>query len=86
MYNHLVPNTFRIASRIDLVPKLPLPPLYGHVDQLFELNPVQWLPLPPKVMVRPELVCAHILSTYLYLLSAGAGGPVIPLDANCSPP
>jgi Lipase (class 3) len=86
MYNHLVPNTFRIASRIDLVPKLPLPPLYGHVDQLFELNPVQWLPLPAKVMVRPELVCAHILSSYLYLLSVGAGGPVIPLDANCTPP
>jgi hypothetical protein len=86
IYDHLVPSTFRIANRMDLVPKLPLPPLYDHVNGLYELNPVQLLPLPPKVLVRPELACEHILSTYLYLLSRNSGGPVIPLSSGCLPP
>ena len=30
-YNQVVPNTFRIANRMDLVPKLPFPPFYEHV-------------------------------------------------------
>jgi hypothetical protein len=84
MYDHLVPNTFRIANRVDLVPKLPLPPLYDHVDRLFEVNPVQFLPLPPKILIRPDLACEHILSSYLFLLSLQSGGPVIPLDGNCA--
>src|SRR5471032_2214329 len=48
MYNHLVPDTFRIANRVDIVPKLPLPPLYDHVLGIYEVNPVLLLPLPPK--------------------------------------
>ena len=82
VYNHMVPNTCRVANRVDIVPKLPLPPLYGHVDALSEVNPVQLTP--PKILVRPDLACEHILSTYLYLLSLGAGGTVIPLDADCA--
>jgi len=30
-YNHVVPNTNRIAGRLDIVPILPPPPLYEHV-------------------------------------------------------
>jgi hypothetical protein len=85
MYNHLVPNTTRIANRVDLVPKLPLPPLYDHVLGFFDLSSVRLLPLPPKVLVDPDPVCSHILTTYLYLLSVSAGGPVLPLDAKCKP-
>jgi len=85
MYDRMVLSTFRIANRMDLVPKLPLPPLYDHVGGLYELNPVQWLPLPPKVLVKPELACEHILDTYLYLSSIVSGGPVLPLDAQCVP-
>jgi hypothetical protein len=85
MYNHVVPHTFRIANRMDLVPKLPLPPLYDHVLGLYELNPVQLFPFPPKILIKPELACEHILSSYLYLLSVAAGGPVIPLSAACAP-
>jgi hypothetical protein len=85
MYNHMVPNTYRIANRMDLVPKLPLPPLYDHVLGLFELNPVRLLPLPPKVLVKPTIPCEHILNTYLYLLSVAVGGPVLPLDPQCVP-
>lgn len=82
-YTRLVPNTFRIANRMDLVPKLPLPPLYDHVAGLDELNPVQWS-LPPKILVKPELGCQHFLSTYLHLLSIGSGGEVLPLEAACT--
>jgi Lipase (class 3) len=83
-YDHMVPNTIRVANRMDLVPKLPMPPLYDHVSTPSELNPVQMLPLPPKVLVKPTLACEHILDTYLYLLSLAAGGEVIPLDPGCA--
>lgn len=83
-YNHVIPNTFRIANRLDLVPKLPLPPLYDHVLGLFELNPVI-LAIPLKFLVKPEIACLHFLNSYLFLLSGLAGGPVLPLDAACIP-
>ncbi len=83
-YNHVVPNTFRIANRLDLVPKLPLPPLYDHVLGLFELNPVKF-GIPPKVLVKCDIPCEHFLSSYLFLLSQLAGGPVSPLDPPCVP-
>ena len=83
-YNQVVPGTARIAGRLDLVPKLPLPPLYDHVQHLFELNSIQ-LSIPPKILVKPELACLHILTTYLYLLSLQSAGPVLPLAGKCVP-
>jgi hypothetical protein len=82
-YNQVVPNTTRIAGRLDLVPKLPLPPLYEHVLGLCEVNSVQLIP--PKILVKPDLVCLHILTSYLYLLSLQAGGPILPLQPQCIP-
>jgi pimeloyl-ACP methyl ester carboxylesterase len=82
-YNQVVKNTYRIANRIDLVPKLPLPPVYDHVNQMFELNPVRFFP--PKLLVKPTIVCQHFLDTYLHLLSVASGGPVLPLDSTCEP-
>jgi hypothetical protein len=84
-YNQVVKNTFRIANRVDLVPMLPLPPSYLHVRTLTELNPIQLMPLPPKILVNLTVPCAHSLNTYLYLLSLNSGGPVIPLDPACEP-
>jgi Lipase (class 3) len=84
-YNQVVKNTFRIANRVDLVPMLPLPPSYQHVHTLSELNPIRFLPLPPKILVNLTVPCAHSLDTYLYLLSLNSGGPVIPLDPACEP-
>ncbi len=83
-YNQVVPRTCRIANRMDLVPKLPLPPLYEHVANVTELNPVI-LGLPPKILVKPEIACQHILSTYLHLLTQEAAGVVLPLEARCAP-
>jgi Lipase (class 3) len=85
MYNHLVSTTLRIANRVDLVPKLPLPPLYDHAQGLYEVNPVMFLPLPPKILVKSTILCEHILGTYLHLLSMASGGPILPLDAMCVP-
>jgi hypothetical protein len=82
-YTQVVPNTTRIAGRLDLVPKLPLPPLYEHVLGLFELNSVQLIP--PRILVKTDLVCLHILDTYLHLLSLQAGGAVLPLKPECVP-
>ncbi|HET9309086.1 MAG TPA: lipase family protein [Candidatus Sulfotelmatobacter sp.] len=83
-YNQVVPNTSRIAGRIDLVPKLPLPPLYEHVNTLYDLNSVQ-LGLPPRILVKPDLICLHILTSYLFLLTRLAGGAVLPLQPACVP-
>jgi Lipase (class 3) len=85
MYNHAVPNTIRIANRMDLVPKLPLPPLYEHVDTLFDLNPIV-MGVPPKLLLKAELACEHILTSYLHMLSLKAGGAVLALKAGCEPP
>jgi pimeloyl-ACP methyl ester carboxylesterase len=84
-YDQVVKNSFRIANRLDLVPKLPLPPFYEHVAELFELNPIQLLPLPPKIMVKPTITCEHLPNSYLHLLSVVSGGPILPLDPTCQP-
>jgi pimeloyl-ACP methyl ester carboxylesterase len=84
-YDQAVPNTFRIANRIDLVPKLPFPPAYDHVLGLFDLNPIQLLPFPPKILVKPDISCEHYLNSYLHLLSLLSGGPELPLDQGCVP-
>jgi pimeloyl-ACP methyl ester carboxylesterase len=85
-YDHVVPNTFRFANRIDIVPKLPLPPMYKHVARLIDLNPVI-LGLPPTVLVNLTIPCQHALSTYIYLLSLLPGATLKPkpLDWGCAP-
>lgn len=83
-YNDVVPETFRVAGRLDLVPKLPLPPAYDHVLGLYDLASVQ-LGLPPKVLVKPDLVCQHILTTYLHLLSQQGATSILPLKPECVP-
>lgn len=80
LYNHAVPNTVRIANRVDLVPKLPLPPLYEHVLGLYD--PTSVTLVPPKVLIKPEIACLHVLDSYLYLLSLQAGG-TLPLKPQC---
>lgn len=86
-YNHVVPDTTRFANRIDLVPNLPFPPLYEHVLGEYLLNPVKVTLIPPKVepLLKPELACLHILTSYLHLLSQLAGGAVLPLKPECAP-
>ncbi|HTS34578.1 MAG TPA: lipase family protein [Candidatus Solibacter sp.] len=84
-YNHLVPDTTRIANRLDVVPNLPFPPLYEHVLGEFPLNPVNVTLIPFKVepLLNLNVVCLHILTSYLHLLSLQSGGTVLPLEDNC---
>lgn len=82
-YNGVVPSTVRIANRSDIVPKLPLPPLYDHVAGLYELNPVSG----QIVLIDPTIPCEHNLTSYLYLLSLLPGATVSqPLSQQCLPP
>ncbi len=83
-YNRLVPNTFRIANRVDLVPKLPLPPPYEHVQGLYKLSAIQFFP--PAILAEPDPLCEHVLETYLHLLSKRAGGKPLPLRPICDTP
>jgi hypothetical protein len=82
-YNGMVPNTIRIANRVDLVPMLPLPPAYEHVLGLNKLSP--FTIFPPKVLVEPNPICEHVLPSYLHLLSLLAGGEGIALREGCDP-
>lgn len=83
-YNRLVPNTCRVVNRLDLIPRTPPSPLYDHVAGEMEINPIDFGP-PPKVLVRSDLTCEHILTSYLHVLTHQAGGPLLPLEANCTP-
>ncbi|OBH56952.1 lipase family protein [Mycobacterium sp. E2479] len=84
-YDQVVKNSYRIANRLDIIPDLPPPIGYEHVLNPIELNPIRWLPLPPKALVKYTVSCEHSLATYLYLLSLQSGGPVLPLEAACKP-
>jgi hypothetical protein len=79
-YNAAVPHTYRIVNRQDLVPQLPpiLPLPYEHPNTKYELNP------PPGKMAG-NIVCMHILSSYLWLMDQLAGTETWPLGSGCSP-
>jgi triacylglycerol lipase len=77
-YNTEVPNTWRLANELDLVPKMP-PSVWGydHADQLSSLNSF--------LKVKMEPACCHHLTTYLHLLNLLSPGGNFPLDGNCGP-
>lgn len=83
VYNAKVPNTFRIANTVDLVPKLPLDP-YKHVQGEFKISGIQFFP--PSALVEPNVVCEHIIETYVHLLCRLTGGEVLPLRPGCATP
>jgi hypothetical protein len=84
-YDQVVKNSYRIANRLDIVPTVPPPLGYEHVLNPYELTPAQFLPPPPKILVKFTPGCEHSLVTYLYLLSLQSGGAVIPLEPTCQP-
>jgi predicted lipase len=76
LFNHVVPNTYRIHNRLDIVPKTPPPLLYFHVGDETEL-------IPDKTM-KFDLACEHHLTSYLNMLGALIGQAAqYPIDANC---
>src|SRR5712692_529974 len=83
-YDRIVPNTFRIANGVDLVPKLPPSPPYEHVQGVYNLTAIQIFP--PEILVAPNPLCEHVLETYLHLLSKLAGVGPLPLRPICGAP
>jgi predicted lipase len=84
-FDQVVQNSYRVANRLDIVPTLPPPVDYDHVLNPVDLNPIQLLPWPPKVLVKFNPGCEHSLITYMYLLSLDSRGAVIPLESTCQP-
>lgn len=76
LFNHIVPNAYRITNRLDIVPKTPPPLMYWHVGDETELI--------PGADVKFDLECEHSLTTYLHLLGALNGTQALyPLEAKC---
>jgi hypothetical protein len=79
-FNAAVPESYRIYNRCDLVPNLPplLPLLYEHTNTAYEL-------VPPKDAIDGSVVCAHQLTTYLWLLGrqANESTNVYPVGITC---
>jgi hypothetical protein len=84
-FDQVVKNSYRITNRLDIVPTLPPPIDYDHVLNRIELNPIQLLPWPPKVLVKFNPGCEHSMDTYLHLLSLQASGPILALESACQP-
>lgn len=79
VFNHVVPNTYRIYNRLDIVPKLPPPLMYFHVGDETEL-------IPPTTL-KFDLACEHHLTTYFDMLAALCGTAAqYPIDADCLKP
>lgn len=77
-YDSVVPNTFRVHHRPDIVPKVPFYP-YEHVGLDLEV-------ISPFDTVKTDLGCWHSLDTYLWLMDREAGGNTLKVDANCQGP
>ena len=79
MFNALIAESYRVVNRSDLVPNLPpiLPLPYEHTNTLFEL-------VEPMGAIQQNVLCAHILSTYLWLMGQAAGGAnPYPVQQGC---
>jgi hypothetical protein len=77
IFNHTVPNCYRIVNRHDIVPQLPPPLLYFHVGDENELVPGPTL--------KWGIHCEHHLTTYLNLLGTSIGAAAkYPLDTDCT--
>ncbi len=74
-YDSVVPDTYRIYNRTDVVPQTPTYP-YEHVGNEVEL-------VSPMNSVQPNLLCWHSIDTYLWLMDREAGGNTLKVDAQC---
>lgn len=77
-YDSVVPNTYRLHHRSDLVPKIPIFP-YEHVGNDLEL-------VSPFNCVNGTMACWHSLDTYLWLMDQQAGGNTLKVGVSCQGP
>lgn len=74
-YDSVMPKTYRVHNRPDVVPLLPLFP-YEHVGTGLVL-------VPPFESLDWNFGCWHSLDTYLWLMDREAGGNTLAVDAGC---
>lgn len=77
-YDSVVPDTYRVHNRADVVPQVPTFP-YEHVGNDLEL-------VAPFNSVNASLSCWHSLDTYLWLMDREAGGNTLKVDSFCQGP
>ena len=77
-YDSVVPNTFRVHHRPDVVPKVPFFP-FDHVGLDLEV-------ISPFDAIKTDLGCWHSLDTYLWLMDREAGGNTLKVDAQYQGP
>jgi hypothetical protein len=76
LFNHVVPNAYRIDNRFDVVPKTPPPLFYFHIGDETELI--------PSPTMKLELGCEHALSSYLNMLAASINqASAYPIAPDC---
>lgn len=76
LFNHVVPDAYRVANRLDVVPKTPPPLLYFHVGDDTELI--------PSSTMKFDLLCEHHLTSYFNMLATLIGQQTLyPIDADC---
>ena len=76
LFNHIVQNAYRIANRLDIVPKTPPPLLYFHVGDETDLI--------PSSAMKFDLACEHHLTSYFNMLATLIGQQSLyPIDADC---
>jgi len=76
LFNHVVPNAYRVANRLDIVTQTPPPLLYFHVGDDTELT--------PSGTMKFDILCEHHLTSYFNMLATIINQQdVYPIDAAC---
>jgi triacylglycerol lipase len=76
LFDNIVPACFRVANRLDIVPKTPPPLFYFHVGDETELV--------PGTDLKFDLGCEHHLTSYLNMLAKLIGTQAnYPIQPDC---
>jgi hypothetical protein len=75
VFNNVVRSAYRVANRLDVVPKVPPPLMYFHVGDETELI--------PGIDLKFDLACEHHLTSYFHMLSLLGGLPGFPIQPDC---
>jgi hypothetical protein len=81
-YHQTITTTYRFVDNVDLVPQLPGIFPYRHVTDAIRMDSLTLVP--PRVMLQPNPLCWHIMSSYMYLMSLASGGTIMNPDAECA--
>jgi hypothetical protein len=81
-YHQTITTTYRLVDNVDLVPQLPGIFPYRHVTDSIGMDSLTLVP--PRVMLQPNPLCWHIMSSYMYLMSLSGGGTIVNPEGECA--